>query len=1194
MPIEPQAPYISTTEAAKRHHVTHDHVGLLCRRGKVQGMLLGRQWYVNEHSLIEYLKKSSEEKELRKQALSKQWRGAWTAAFVGLSLFAMTAQPAAADYVSTRPHVATVNEPIATSLSSVTKVVGEIQKQIPAPNIPAQPIGLPNLVTQENSFVFFKNLHQGVLVVAEAFGVGEDDATTFHITYAKDVEPESVAKTESITTVLTAAVANVKDTTRALPVPTLSQTAVAENFVTGENIARGIYIAADALADMLAKVAPKSVAPSAPTLSSETAAIEVTSETYEPLSMLFTAAATNAGAAAHMLPAPNLSYELPQVEPLLTSENVFAGIVVANETLSSINENMFALYASSVAQVARVAAFDTDALAHVWGKTFGAFGERFVGDMARLNDAQVNFYVAAARTLEDQYNSFADAVEDTQTFDTSISVASVNLVPTLTIPGKSQLASVWDGLVDFLAQTFFTPKTQEEAPAEVSSQTATEKTPSQKSSGLLSASKPAAGQTFVQKSSPTPVGPKQNSVAEPVTSESFVQASTPKSTNTYVTQVSLNKQFAAWMLVVKNLIAGNTGYIDNQAVAALGNGGGGTVNNYYSYAQRIDKLDGVTITNSSINGVSDFSNLGGADVLTDLTDTLVASPTYGDLLMYNGTKWVNTATSSLGIVAGGGSMTGTTGQLAYFSSTNTAVGTSSLFIGTNGRIGIGTTTPEEFLSIDSAASISKIQVNNSSSTGLSSIQARNSDGDNIEFLQFGRSAANNYFTGVARAGGAFLGGSPNTLFGIGTRTNTPVLFATNNLERFRIDTSGNIGIGTTTPDTKLTVWGTGELAKFGDDTTSSSNISFQGGRGSVGYTNNFAVLQGGVNKGIKLSVGGSFGGGTTVLTILGDSTGSLPVGNVGIGTTSPYAKLSVVGEAVAANFTATSTTATSTFMGSVGIGSTTPGLFGGVAAYLTIDRSSSNNYALLTYASTTGTISHIAFANSNGVVGTISTNGSATAYNTSSDRRIKDGIATTSLGIDTLLKLPVREFSFKNDSLHATTTGFIAQELYQVFPYAVTTNGDSGEDELATGTLPWSVDYGRITPLIVKAVQDIANITSSFKDNLIAWFADASNGITKLFVKEVHTDKLCVGSTCVSEEQFLALVAASSASNGGSSSIPEAPQPEENASSTPEVPVEEETASSTLEVPAEEESQLVEETPVPYEAAASESVSVAE
>ena len=40
-----------------------------------------------------------------------------------------------------------------------------------------------------------------------------------------------------------------------------------------------------------------------------------------------------------------------------------------------------------------------------------------------------------------------------------------------------------------------------------------------------------------------------------------------------------------------------------------------------------------------------------------------------------------------------------------------------------------------------------------------------------------------------------------------------------------------------------------------------------------------------------------------------------PAGNVGVGTTSPYTKLAVVGELAARNFTATSTTATSTFYG---------------------------------------------------------------------------------------------------------------------------------------------------------------------------------------------------------------------------------------------------------------------------------------
>ncbi|MEI8224290.1 MAG: hypothetical protein WCG20_04190, partial [bacterium] len=42
---------------------------------------------------------------------------------------------------------------------------------------------------------------------------------------------------------------------------------------------------------------------------------------------------------------------------------------------------------------------------------------------------------------------------------------------------------------------------------------------------------------------------------------------------------------------------------------------------------------------------------------------------------------------------------------------------------------------------------------------------------------------------------------------------------------------------------------------------------------------------------------------------------------------------------------------------------------------------------------------------------------------------------------------------------------------------------------------------------------------------LVAWFADAANGIGDLFAKVVHSDRietqqLCVGSRCISEDQF--------------------------------------------------------------------------
>jgi surface protein with Ig-like domain len=90
---------------------------------------------------------------------------------------------------------------------------------------------------------------------------------------------------------------------------------------------------------------------------------------------------------------------------------------------------------------------------------------------------------------------------------------------------------------------------------------------------------------------------------------------------------------------------------------------------------------------------------------------------------------------------------------------------------------------------------------------------------------------------------------------------------------------------------------------------------------------------------------------------------------------------------------------------------------------------------------------------------------------------------------------------------------------------------------------PWSVDYGRITPLIVKAVQDIAGISSTFKANLIAWLASAGNGIRDLYAGIVHsqeddTQKLCVQKSdgsdfCVSGDQLAAMAAGAPAYGGG-------------------------------------------------------------
>lgn len=78
-----------------------------------------------------------------------------------------------------------------------------------------------------------------------------------------------------------------------------------------------------------------------------------------------------------------------------------------------------------------------------------------------------------------------------------------------------------------------------------------------------------------------------------------------------------------------------------------------------------------------------------------------------------------------------------------------------------------------------------------------------------------------------------------------------------------------------------------------------------------------ATLSGGSTNALTYWTSASTVGATSSPTIgyltATTTTSSTFVGNVGIGTTSPYAKLSVVGETVASYYTATSTTATSTF-----------------------------------------------------------------------------------------------------------------------------------------------------------------------------------------------------------------------------------------------------------------------------------------
>jgi len=109
---------------------------------------------------------------------------------------------------------------------------------------------------------------------------------------------------------------------------------------------------------------------------------------------------------------------------------------------------------------------------------------------------------------------------------------------------------------------------------------------------------------------------------------------------------------------------------------------------------------------------------------------------------------------------------------------------------------------------------------------------------------------------------------------------------------------------------------------------------------------------------------------------------------------------------------------------------------------------------------TDGTI--VNFYKETATKGNISITSSAVAYNTSSDYRLKEDLKDFA-GLDMVSKIPVYNFKWKTDDNRSY--GVMAHELQEVLPQAV--SGDKDAEEMQ------SVDYSKIVPLLVKSIQEL-------------------------------------------------------------------------------------------------------------------------
>jgi hypothetical protein len=102
-------------------------------------------------------------------------------------------------------------------------------------------------------------------------------------------------------------------------------------------------------------------------------------------------------------------------------------------------------------------------------------------------------------------------------------------------------------------------------------------------------------------------------------------------------------------------------------------------------------------------------------------------------------------------------------------------------------------------------------------------------------------------------------------------------------------------------------------------------------------------------------------------------------------------------------------------------------------------------------------------------VGTISIDTSSTAYNTSSDYRLKENIVTDWDATSRLKQLKPSRFNFKVDK-DKTVDGFIAHEVSSIVPEAITGEKDAVDKD---GNIEaQGIDQSKLVPLLTKSLQE--------------------------------------------------------------------------------------------------------------------------
>ncbi len=314
------------------------------------------------------------------------------------------------------------------------------------------------------------------------------------------------------------------------------------------------------------------------------------------------------------------------------------------------------------------------------------------------------------------------------------------------------------------------------------------------------------------------------------------------------------------------------------------------------------------------------------------------------------------------------------------------------------------------------------------------------------------------------------------------------------VERMRISSDGNVGIGTTGPGSHLQIDGNISAASWTTD-----GIAFDSNAAT--FTDTSTAGAGTVAVRTANSFGAPTFASTNAITVTDAFTLYVPKPIAGTNTTITRANSAY-------------------FEGNVGIGQVAPA------------------YALDVLATGTGVIARFNSTNATGC--TLADGGTITC---TSDVRMKKNIEDITYGLETIKGLRPVLFNWKyEDDTTSKNLGFIAQEVEALVPKLIATDENGMKSLNTTAMIPILTKAiqemnlnlegvaGTITPLEASPNE---SFVTTFFDNLFSkvtvWLADAGNGIGKIFTTEVETKNLCVSDdsgekTCITKSQLDALL----------------------------------------------------------------------